>query len=97
VAGSLLGRPRPAQRSVLAGLKLSPSAVTVGGVSLPENERRVLAAISARLDADEAATLPLTVDDLGEDEVVAAAVRLDHYDPPVWDSVSTEEAHGLCR
>jgi len=61
-------------------------------VSLPENERRVLAAISARLDADEAATLPLTVDDLSEEGVVAAAVRLDRYDPPVWDSVSTEEA-----
>lgn len=60
-------------------------------MSLPENERRLLAAIAAALDDDESVHLPLLVDGLTEAQVLAAAARLEQCDPPVWDAVAVAE------
>lgn len=58
---------------------------------LPEPERRLLAAVAARLEAGESVQLPLEVEGLAEAEVIAAAERLDVCDPPVWEAVSVAE------
>lgn len=58
---------------------------------LPENERRVLAAVAQVIEAGDSARLPLGVQGLSEPEVLAAARRLDLCDPPVWDAVSVAD------
>jgi hypothetical protein len=61
-------------------------------MTLPENERRLLAAVAAHLEGHDRVDLPLEVAGLTEQQVIKAAMRLDQCDPPVWDGLTTAEA-----